>query len=86
MYHSKVIAGKRQFSQWDLDKWCINTQGINKLSIAYDRNLKIETNIAEAIVEKMEENDGIYILPSREKYSVIYFAIVNCDLQNHTPD
>ena len=86
MYHSKVIAGKPQFSQWDLDKWCINTQGTNKLSIAYDRNLKIETNIAEALVEKMEENDGIYILPSREKYSVIYFATVNCDLQNHTPD
>ena len=60
--------------------------GFNKLSMAYDRNLKIETNIAEALVGKMEENGGIYILPSREKYSVIYFATVNCDLQNHTPD
>ena len=48
--------------------------------------MKIETNIAEAIVKKMKDSDGIYVPPSIQKECPIYFAVDNCDFQNDTPD
>ena len=47
------------------------------LTIKYDKILKIETNIAEAIVKKMEGSDGIYVPPSIQKECSVYFAIDN---------
>ena len=43
---------------------CTNKHGEIKLSnikltINYDTILRIETNIAEAVIKKMEENDGV---------------------------
>ena len=37
------------------------------LTISYDKNLKIETNIADAIVKKMEDIDDVYLPPSIQK-------------------
>ena len=48
--------------------------------------MKIERNIAEAIVKKMKDNNGIYVPPSIQKECPIYFAVGNCDFQNDTPD
>ena len=56
------------------------------LTIDYDKNLKIETNIADAIVKKMEDIDGVYLPPSIQKKCPIYFAVDNCNFQNDTPD
>ena len=57
------------------------------LTINYDKILKIETNIAEAIVKKkMEDSDGVYVPPSIQKEYPIYFGVDNCDFQKDTPD
>ena len=40
-----------------------------------------QKNIAEAVVEKKETNDGVYIL-----HSPLYFATDNCNFQNDTLD
>ena len=34
----------------------------------------------------MEECDGVYVPPSLEKHSLVYFATDNCDFENDTPD
>ena len=34
------------------------------LIINYNKTLKIGTNIAEAIVKRMEDSDGVYVSPS----------------------
>ena len=52
------------------------------LTINYDKILKIEGNIAEAIVKKMDDSDGVYVPPSIQKECPIYFVVGNCDFQN----
>ena len=57
----------------------INLLSDMNLTINYDKILKIETNITEAIVEKMKDSDGVYVPPSIQKECPIYFAINNPD-------
>ena len=64
----------------------INLISDMNLTINYDKILKIETNITEAIVKKMEDSDGVYVPPSIQKECPIYFAVDHCDFQNGTPD
>ena len=56
------------------------------LTINYDKILKVEANIAEAIDKKMEDSDGVYVPLSIQKECPFYFAVDNCDFQNDTPD
>ena len=55
-------------------KKIINILSDMKLAINYDKVLKIETNIAEYVVKTMEECAGVYVSPSLEKHSLVYFA------------
>ena len=45
----------------------INLISDMNLTINYDKILKIETNITETIVKKMEDSDGVYVPPSIQK-------------------
>ena len=56
------------------------------VTINYDKILRIETNIAEVIVKKMKDSDGVYVSQSIQKECQIYFAVDNCDFQNDIPD
>ena len=56
------------------------------LTSNYDKILKIETNIAEAIVKLTEGSHGVYLPTSIQKECAIYFAVDNCGFQNDTPD
>ena len=56
------------------------------LTSNYDKILKIETNIAEAIVKLTEGSDEVYVPTSIQKECAIYFAVDNCGFQNDTPD
>ena len=67
-------------------KYIINLLSDMNLTISYDKNLKIETNIAKAIVKKMEDSDGVYVPPSTQKECPIYFAVENCDFTNKLLD
>ena len=56
------------------------------LSTTYDRIIQIETQIANAVAEKAEQNHGVYVRPNIESGVSIHFAIDNTDFVNNTPD
>ena len=56
-------------------KHIINLLSDMNLRINYDKILKIEANIAGAIVKKMEDSDGVNVPPSIQKECLIYFAV-----------
>ena len=55
-------------------------------SVDYTRLLKLETQIANTILERMVVNDGIYIPRSMVNGEHIFFAIDNSDFAEDTPD
>ena len=67
-----MIAQKRLFSvglslmiyKHSRSKHIINLLSDMNLTINYNKTLKIGTNIAEAIVKRMEDSDGVYVSPS----------------------
>ena len=67
-------------------KAIINMLAELDLSIDYQKAMKIETDIANAVTEKMEESNGKYIPPSIQPGLHVYFAVDNCDFKNDTPD
>ena len=58
----------------------------SNLSINYTCLLRIQANLANAVVERIVENDGIYVPPQLEKNKPIFYVIDNCDFQTYTPD
>ena len=58
----------------------------SNLSINYTCLLRIQANLANAVVERIVENNGIYVPPQLEKNKPIFYAIDNCDFQTDTPD
>ena len=56
------------------------------LSISYEKVLKIETLLANAVITKMGDNNGVYVPPNIEHGTRIHFAIDNVDFRNDTPD
>ena len=56
------------------------------LSINYDKVLSIETALANAVIKKMEDNNGVYVPPTIQHDSPVYFAVDNCDFHNDTPE
>lgn len=56
------------------------------LSVSYDRIMKIENGIGNAIAEKMSTNGGIYIPEHLVRDVPLHFAIDNIDFKNDTAD
>ena len=56
----------------------------SSLCITYEKVLEIETDIANSVLEKMENNDGVYLPDENVKNNPVYFAIDNCDCNNDT--
>ena len=54
-------------------------------SVDYRRILRLETQLANAVIEKMKR-DGVYIPPMMVQGKFIYFAIDNTDFSEDTPD
>ena len=67
-------------------KAIVNILAELNLSINYEKTMRIETDIANAVTAKMSENDGKYIPPPIHPGSPVYFAVDNCDFKNDTPD
>jgi hypothetical protein len=55
-------------------------------SVDYTRLLKLETQMANTILERMVVHDGVYIPRSILKGKHIFFAIDNSDFAEDTPD
>ena len=67
-------------------KHIIDTLSQLNLTIAYKRILQIETEIANAVYECMQQNGGVYV-PSTLVFGIpVHFAIDNTDIKNDTPD
>ena len=70
-----MIAQKHLFSvglslmiyKHSRSKHIINLLSDMNLTINYNKTWKIGRNIAEAIVKKMEDSDGVYVSPSIQK-------------------
>ena len=58
----------------------------SNLSINYTCLLGIQANPANAVVERIVENNSIYVPPQLEKNKPIFYVIDNCDFQTDTPD
>ena len=54
-------------------------------SVDYGRILHLETQLANAVIEKMK-SDGVYIPPMMVQGMFIYSAIDNADFNEDTPD
>ena len=54
-------------------------------SVDYRRILRLETQLANAVIEKMKR-DGVYIPPMMVQSKFIYFAIENTGFSEDTPD
>ena len=55
-------------------------------SIDYSKVLRVETAIANAVLQKMTENDGIYIPPQLMHGKFVFCAADNLDFLEDTPD
>lgn len=55
-------------------------------SIDYFSVMKIETQIANAVIRKMDENDGVFIPENIIRHKRLWFAADNIDFQERTPD
>ena len=56
------------------------------LSIHYEKALTIETDIANALVQRALKNNSVYVPLSIQAGLPVYFAVDNCDLKNDTVD
>ena len=56
------------------------------LSIDYGNDLRIETDIANAVVQKALKSNGVYVPPSIQAGLPVYFAADNCDFKNDAAD
>lgn len=56
------------------------------VSVSYKRILSLETQIANQVIRRMFENDGVYIPKDFVRGRHIFMAIDNCDFQEDTPD
>jgi len=68
------------------DKKVINLQHGFGVSVAYERLLKQETQIAKRVLHKMEENDGVYIPANIVPGRHIFFAVDNVDFAEDMPN
>ena len=56
------------------------------LSIDYEKVLRIETDITNAVVQRALKNNGVYVPLSIPVGLPVYFAVDNCDFKNDIAD
>ena len=56
------------------------------LSISYDKWMKIENDLGDAVVESISLNHGICVPPNIQPGIPLYLAVNNIDFKNDIPD
>ena len=56
------------------------------MSIDYEKVLRIEADIANAVVQRALKNNSVYVPPYIQAGLPVYFAVGNCDFKNDTAD
>ena len=54
--------------------------------IDYEKTLRIETDIANSVVQRTLKNNGVYVPQTIQAGLPVYFAVDNCDIKNDTAD
>ena len=62
---------------------CLSDLG---LSISYDKVMKIENDLGNAVYENISLNHGVFVPPNIQPGIPLHFAIDNIDFRNDTPD
>ena len=60
---------------------CLSDLG---LSISYDKVMKIENDLGNAVAENMPKNHGVFVPPNIQPCIPLHFAIDNIDFKNDT--
>ena len=56
------------------------------MSVDYNRVLRVESQIESNVLQRMEQNDSVYLPPDIVKGRYVFFAIDNVDFAEDTPD
>lgn len=56
------------------------------MSVDYNRVLRVESQIESNVLQRMEQNDSVYLPPDIVKGRHVFFAIDNVDFAEDTPD
>ena len=56
------------------------------MSVEYNRILRAEAQIEKHVLQRMEQNDGIFIPPDVVSGRRVFFAVDNVDFAEDTPD
>jgi hypothetical protein len=56
------------------------------MSVEYNRILRAESQIQKHVVQRMEQSNGLYILPDVVPGRHVFFAVDNIDFSEDTPD
>ena len=59
---------------------------LNNTSVSYQRVLRVETQLAEAVLKRMASTGGVFVPPGLQKNMHIFFAADNIDFLEDTPD
>ena len=54
--------------------------------IDYEKTLRIETDIANSVVQRTLKYNGVYVPQTIQAGLPVYFAVDNCDIKNDTAD
>jgi hypothetical protein len=56
------------------------------ISVEYNRLLRVEAQIEESVLKRIDQHNGVYLPPDFVKNRYIFFAIDNVDFAEDTPD
>ena len=56
------------------------------MSVEYNRLLRVEAKIEDSVLQRMEQNDGVYLPPNVVKGRHVFFAVDNVDFAEDTYD
>lgn len=90
VYNSKVVplqvAIGLTVHQFSRSRKVIDLLYSYGLSIEYGKVLRLETQLAESVIQNMSSNDGIFVPSTFVKNRRVFFAIDNADFCEDTPD
>jgi hypothetical protein len=85
-YNEHVLAVGLKVHAYSRSKHLITYLHALGLSVHYSHILRIETQLAQAVVSRMSETDGIYIPPGLQYGTPLFFAADNIDFSEDTID
>ena len=81
-----VLAVGLKVHTYTRSKHLLNYLHANNVSVEYTRILRIETQLAEAVLRRMNLTQSVYVPPGLKKNMFVFFAVDNIDFAEDTVD